>query len=56
MTKYGLDLTVNYPDREIDEHDSKDRSGKELLEAISFAIHKHEGATSFVFTVVVDPE
>lgn len=51
--KYGLHLTVNYPSREMDETDKKDRTVKELLEAISFELLKHEGATSFVFTVVV---
>jgi len=56
MTKYGLHMTVNTPKGERDENDPKDRTAKELLEAISFELHKHEGlATSFVFTVVVVP-
>lgn len=55
--KYGLHMTVNMAGREREENDKKDRTARELLEALSFELHKHEGiATSFVFTVVCIPD
>lgn len=56
MQRYGLHVTANYPGRELEESDKKSRTAKELLEALSFELHKHEEATSFVFVVVRDPD